>query len=238
MPPLGRPQTSLLRRVPRLRGPGRILLLISALLLAAGTVATPASAAGQVRIYPGMAIKTSGQVCSVGLLGHIGDVKYAITAGHCFEAGAQVRDEDGRRIGAYEQGVPDGDVDNLGFAMVRLADNVVVSAKTDEVAIAAVDSDPAVGQRVCKEGTRTGTTCGTISNIADTHMRTTFTVDHGDSGGIVYSPTSYGMGLFVGIVVGTGADFTLVQPAVRLGDMIRRRGPDGSDDFRWYVAPK
>lgn len=238
MPPLGHPQTSLSRRVRRLRGPGRILLLISALLLAAATVAAPANAAYQVRIYPGMAIRTTGQVCSVGLLGHIGDTKYAITAGHCFESGAQVRDEDGRRIGAYEHGVPDGDVDNLGFAMVRLADNVVVSAKTDEIAISAVDSDPAVGQRVCKEGTRTGTTCGVISSIADTHMRTSFTVDHGDSGGIVYSPVSYGMGLFVGIVVGTGADFTLVQPAVRLGELIRQRGPHGSDDFRWYVAAR
>ncbi|MBF6174528.1 hypothetical protein [Nocardia blacklockiae] len=234
MPPLALPRIALPAR--SLRGPGTVALLVIALLVAAFTVVSPAHAAGEVRVSPGMSIRTAGQVCSVGMTGHIGPDKYAITAGHCFERGAQVRDGNGRHLGSYEFGVPDGEVDDLGFAMVRLADNVVVSAKTDEVAITAVDSDPKVGQKVCKLGSRTGKTCGTISSVSDTNLRTTFPVDHGDSGGIVYSPTSYGMALFVGIVVGTGSDFTLVEPAVRLGDQIQRRGPDRSESFRWYVA--
>ncbi|MBB5912431.1 hypothetical protein BJY24_001298 [Nocardia transvalensis] len=224
------------RRARSRRSPGRIVLFAAALLAATAAATAPASAAGEVRVHPGMSIRTDDEVCSIGMLGHIGNTKYAVTAGHCFEAKAAVSDENGHRIGTFEMGVPDGEADDLGFALVRLSGNIVVSAKTDDLAISAVDSDPTEGQKVCKTGARTGTTCGTISAVTATHLRTTFAVDHGDSGGIVYSGTSYNMGVFVGMVVGMGDDFTLVQPAERLGDLIRHRGPEGSDSFRWYVS--
>ncbi|MBB5912430.1 hypothetical protein BJY24_001297 [Nocardia transvalensis] len=221
-----------------MRNPGsRIALLCAAILTAALTAVAPAAdAAPRVAVYPGMAVHTGDEQCSVALTGHIGGTGYAVTAGHCFEAGARVYADTNALIGIFESGVPDGAADALGVALIRLTDEVSAVATTGRLSITAVDTDPVVGQRVCKTGARTGTTCGTIRDAAATHLLTTFAVDHGDSGGVVYTEVRSGAAVFVGMVVGMGNDFALVEPAAYLTDLIRRRGPAGADRFSWDIT--
>ncbi|WP_156959363.1 hypothetical protein [Nocardia sp. BMG51109] len=215
----------------------RFTVLFAAMATAFCTAVAPAAdAAPSLTISPGMAIRTDDEQCSVGLTGRIGATSYAVTAGHCYEPGARVYAENGAPIGWFEAGVPDGDVDHLGFALVRLSGDVSTGASAGRLLITAVDGNPAVGQRVCKTGARTGTTCGVVTTVTGTHVLTTFLVDHGDSGGVVYTETGSGTAVFVGMVVGMGPDFALVEPAAYLTDLIRRRGPSGADQFRWQVT--
>ncbi|RDI53076.1 hypothetical protein [Nocardia mexicana] len=226
-----------IRRGRTRRGPARFAMLFATILAAACTASAPAAvAAPQVAVYPGMTLQTENEQCSVAMTGRLGATWYAVTAGHCFEPGAQVYTESGTPFGWFEHAVPDGDAANLGFALIHLHDNAVAGASTGRLAIATIDPNPAVGQPICKVGARTGTTCGVIGSVAPTHLRTTVPVDHGDSGGVVYTEIRSGSAAFVGMVVGMGADFSLVEPAAHLTELIRTRGPQGAEQFRWYVT--
>ncbi|NUS45539.1 MAG: hypothetical protein HOQ24_17840, partial [Mycobacteriaceae bacterium] len=144
-------------------------------------------------VAPGDPVIADG-ACSVGLTGHIGAAEYAVTAGHCFHAGAQVKDATGKPIGWYEFGRPDlGHTDQFGFALIHLYDNVFTSAGTPTYHLAAIDTKPTVGQQICKEGRTTRKTCGHITEVSAEHIFADSLFDNpGDTGGVVYRAAAAG----------------------------------------------
>lgn len=225
---------------------------LSAILLAAASISTaltawsPASAhaepcptnpltvltgcGGGMTMTPGDSLYTSTNICSAGLTGTIGGVHYIVTAGHCYRPGAQVKDFNGRPIGWYEFGRPDNP-DAFGFALIHLYDNVATAAGSpgpNGLTITSVDTKPAVGQQICKEGNTTNKTCGQISDVSATHIyANSLHDDHGDSGGLVCRQTGPQQVAFVGLIFGFFNDNhgAIIEPATRLLDQINRFGP-------------
>ncbi|MGV9611139.1 trypsin-like serine protease [Nocardia xishanensis] len=211
------------------------LLLATALVTGLGAM-FPAAANAQGVAYPGMTITTGESICSVGATGHMGEAKYAVTAAHCFQEGRRVYDENGRLIGWYEQSHgDDATIGGIGFALIRLAAGVGVSASLGNFGIESTYTDARVGQEVCHVGWATNWTCGRVSEVGDTFFVADFAADKGDSGGIVYFPTPQGRAAFLGIVIGTlESGGVLVESANYLRDAIDAHA-QGPDHFRWYV---
>ncbi|WP_431949786.1 trypsin-like serine protease [Nocardia lijiangensis] len=215
----------------------KLTQLLLATALATGPIAAfPAAAQAQGVAYPGMTITTGNSICSVGATGHMGGAQYAVTAAHCFQAGKRVYDENGSLIGWYEQSHgDDATIGGIGFALIRLAAGVSVSASLGNFGIESTYTDAQVGQEVCHIGWATNWTCGRVTEVGDTFFLADFAVDKGDSGGIVYFPTPEGRAAFLGIVIGTlESGGVLVESANYLREMIDAHA-EGPDHFRWYV---
>ncbi|MFE7800516.1 trypsin-like serine protease [Nocardia sp. NPDC057440] len=212
-----------------------MLVTVAALAVYLG-VGFPATAQAQVTAYPGMTIRTADRICSVGATGHMGSAQYAVTAAHCFQQRARVYNANGGVIGWFEQSYgDDSTVANLGFALIRLANNVGISASLGTFGIQSTYTEPFVGEGVCHVGSATSWTCGTITSVADNHFITDFYADRGDSGGIVYNQTPEGRAAFLGILIGgMESGGVVVETAGYLRDTIDARAV-GNDSFRWYV---
>ncbi|MFL0578963.1 serine protease [Dietzia sp. 179-F 9C3 NHS] len=140
--------------------------------------------------------------CSTGFNGELDGKPVVITAAHC--AGA-----DGTRAsfpGGDEFGtMTDVRKEGIDTALIRIDDEHVDRFRTNLVgtgpdttqAITGTTA-PVVGQKACKSGSRTGFSCGTISEVGATidvagsrTIEDAFTVDlcalPGDSGGVVFS---------------------------------------------------
>jgi hypothetical protein len=204
-----------------------------------GSFGCPAPRPSGPAVAPGDAIQTADERCSVGLTGAIGAAHYAVTAGHCYEAGATVSDAAGEEIGRFEAGAPDvlGKNGSLGFGLVRLNAGVGVSGAFGDSALATADTRPAVGEQVCKLGERTGQSCGTVVAVGRKHLYVDgLNVDHGDSGGVVYRMTPDGQAAFVGLVIGffDGTTITDVEPASWLFPQLTRYAEDRHGRFGCY----
>lgn len=224
------------------------LCAFAAAMLATGVTATlgPAAHAAQpVTVYPGMEIRQTeyreGEAivsrCTVGLTGSVGNAHYAVTAGHCYRSGV-ITDVQGNPVGWYESYRPDEEME-FGFAMLRLYDNVGVSASMGKFGISSVDTKPRVGQEVCKVGATTGWGCGKITEVDDDYFYVgkELGAEGGDSGAVVYRQTSDGHAAFVGILAaydGAQDHSAVVEPAKRLFGQIRRYGPTRENPFIWY----
>ncbi|MEV6071907.1 hypothetical protein AB0L82_35660 [Nocardia sp. NPDC052001] len=188
-----------MQKIRRLRS---ALLVIALSMAAVGGLSAPAATAAVV-VTPGMAIETTHFRCSVGMVAHIGNGNYAITAAHCFEAGARVRDHSGNEIGWYSNQLGnDSTQSQVGYALIRLWDNVGVSASLGRFGIRTIDTNPIKGEGLCKIGSTTGWTCGTITDVSDKVFWTTLTAADGDSGSVVYHQNADGSAAFMGILLG------------------------------------
>jgi len=185
----------------------------------AGCTLAPNPVGGPV-IRPGDLIQTNDEQCTVGLTGSVGATRYAITDGHCWEPNAQVYDANDDAIGVFAAGVRDGTSagDPMGYGLVLLTGATSPSGSFQGKDVESVDTEPHVGDPLCKLGERTGLTCGTISRISDRDIYLSgMQVDEGDSGGIVYLPTPDGQASFVGLIQGTVDNNTTdVEPAAEL----------------------
>lgn len=224
------------------------LCAFAATVLATGaTVAfgPAAQAAPSVTVYPGMEIRHTEHRdeeaivsrCTVGLTGSVGNARYAVTAGHCYRSGV-ITDADGNPLGWYESHRPDEEME-FGFALLRLYDNIGVSASMGKFGISSVDSKPKVGQEVCKVGATTGWGCGKITEVEDGYFYVgkELGAEGGDSGAVVYRQTSDGHAAFLGILAaydGAQDHSAVVEPAGRLFGQIRRYGPTRDNPFIWY----
>lgn len=233
------------RRIRRWAGVGSILgAMGSALVLTAGT----ASAAG-VAAHPGLAIRNVTQTadtvtdseCTIGLTGHVGKARYAVTAGHCVRDG-EITTKEGQPLGWFDSSRPDNLQDNnldFGFGLLHLYDGVDVSASMGRFGITSVDTHPQNGQQVCKIGATTGWHCGTITDATPQHIFATkeLGAEAGDSGGVVYRQTNDGQATFVGILIAYDSQNdhqAVIEPAQYLFDQINKFGPTKKDQFIWY----
>ncbi|MFQ6392208.1 trypsin-like serine protease [Nocardia sp. KC 131] len=215
----------------------RLAMLITAAVLTVSFGAgSPATAQSQLTAYPGMTIRTTDRICSVGATGHMGSAQYAVTAAHCFQQGERVFDKNGGFIGWFEQSYgDDSTVANLGFALIRLANNVGLSASLGTFGIQSTSTDPFVGEGVCHVGWATTWSCGTITELGESYFVTDLSADRGDSGGIVYNQTSEGRAAFLGILIGgRESGGVIVETASYLRNTIDAHAT-GTDHFRWYI---
>lgn len=140
--------------------------------------------------------------CSTGFNGELDGKPVVITAAHCAGAdGTRASfpggDEFGTMTGVRKEGID--------TALIRIDDehadrfrtNLVGTGPDTTQAITGTTA-PVVGQKACKSGSRTGFSCGTISEVGATidvagsrTIEDAFTVDlcalPGDSGGVVFS---------------------------------------------------
>jgi hypothetical protein len=200
-------------------------------------LAPPAGPGPVVR--PGDMIQTKEGRCSIGLTGHIGLARYAVTDGHCWEPGAVVWNATGTRIGVFEAGQEDGtqEGDPLGYGLIRLDPNVTPTGMFRDHLIESVDTAPPVGAPICKVGERTGWTCGVLLHATDDDviiggMRN----DDGDSGSLVYRTTPDGQAAFVGLLQGSLADNsgTDVEPAAELFAELNAYAASKHATFQFY----
>lgn len=186
-------------------------------------------------VHPGDMIQTDDEMCSVGIIAKMGPTAYAVTAGHCYEAGAPVSNAAGDRIGVFDAGVPDTGTTfqqaRFGFGLVRLTGGAQPSGSFDRYKLETIDFHPHEGEQVCKVGARTGLSCGTIAAVGGQHIVVRgINLDHGDSGGIVFRVLPDGNAAFVGIVeamIGGHTGDMDVEAAGDLGNQINGlgRGP-------------
>ncbi|MFD3507477.1 hypothetical protein [Nocardia sp. NPDC058666] len=214
-----------------------ITFIFVAVALVLGGV--PAIANAAVHAYPGMQISTDTSTCTAGMVGHIGSARYVVTAAHCYKPGERVYDSVGNGIGWYEAAYGNDDtVEEEGFALVRLWNNVTPTASMGKFGISSIDELPPQGAAVCKIGATSNWSCGSVTR-ASTSDRVMSDLEAlpGDSGGVVYRGTADGQAAFVGIVLGTTVlGETVVEPAEKIQRLINSYGPTASNEFRWYVT--
>lgn len=135
-----------------------------------------------------------------------------LTAGHCDEGGAQSVFY--RGTGAWE---PVGtflinefdptfaDGPDIGVVPIK---NTVVPASADLLGRTPVTgaARPTVGQRLCKVGSYSGTTCGEVTKVTSSKVYFEGFTRHGDSGGPVYLQNGDGTVTAVGITSATPDD--------------------------------
>ncbi|WP_040791721.1 hypothetical protein [Nocardia paucivorans] len=224
------------------------LCAFAAAVLATGLTAAlgpDAHASQSVTVHPGMEVRHTEyrdeeaivSRCTIGLTGSVGNARYGVTAGHCYRSGI-ITDAKGNSVGWYESQRPDDGM-KFGFALLRLYDNVGVSASMGKFGLSSVDTKPRVGQEVCKVGATTGWGCGKIIEVDDDYLYVdkSLGAEGGDSGAVVYRQTSDGHAAFVGILAAYDGDrdhAAVVEPAGRLFGQIRRYGPTRENPFVWY----
>lgn len=161
-------------------------------------------------IYNGEAITGGGSRCSAGFNTNDGSQNYIIDAGHC--TGAVSEWNVGPSVDASFPGNDYGLIQNTtGSAPGEVS---LYDGTTQPITSAA---DATVGQQICKSGSTTGLTCGTVQAVDVTvnyaegavHelVQTSAPVDSGDSGGCLFSGS---VGL--GITSGMGGGSSYFQP--------------------------
>lgn len=190
---------------------------------AAVTVVDTTAYSTQIDVRGGDAVYTpGGGRCSAGFPARSSSgVRYMIWAGHCNEGGGaftsggqQIGVSAGSAFTSYD-GQPDRDI---GALRIDSGDRVLTSLNRWGTSGYDLDaprgaSRPAVGTELCKSGSTTGITCGTISSYNNTVnytdnqgrqvatvsglMRTTVCTEGGDSGG-AYTAGGYAVGLTSG----------------------------------------
>ncbi|MEV6768902.1 hypothetical protein AB0N05_09790 [Nocardia sp. NPDC051030] len=210
--------------------------LLVAALVAGFSAALPVTANAQVAVYPGMTIRTSDRLCTVGATGEIGTQKYAVTAAHCAEPNATVYDDNGTRIGWYaETSGDDVTTNSLGFALVRLDKTVAARASNGSFGLGSANTEAYIGQGVCHIGWATRS-CGAVVRNAANYFITDFTSDKGDSGGPVFHTNLNGGADFLGLLIGTNPDGqVIVETAAYVREQIDATF-NGAYHFTWYTS--
>jgi streptogrisin D len=170
--------------------------------------------AGGIRkaIYNGEAIRGGGSRCSAGFNTNYGGTNYIVDAGHC--TGAVSQWDVGPSVDASFPGNDYGLIRNdTGSAPGAVT---LWNGSTQRISSAA---NAYVGQRICKSGSTTGLTCGSVqrTNVTINYqqgpvyqtVQTSAVVNSGDSGGCMFAGST---GL--GITSGMGGGNSYFQPVV------------------------
>jgi streptogrisin D len=170
--------------------------------------------AGGIRkaIYNGEAIRGGGSRCSSGFNTNYGGTNYIVDAGHC--TGAVSQWDVGPSVDASFPGNDYGLIRNdTGSAPGAVT---LWNGSTQRISSAA---NAYVGQRICKSGSTTGLTCGSVqrTNVTINYqqgpvyqtVQTSAVVNSGDSGGCMFAGST---GL--GITSGMGGGNSYFQPVV------------------------
>lgn len=161
-------------------------------------------------IYNGEAITGGGSRCSAGFNVNDGSQDYILDAGHC--TGGVAEWNVGPSVDASFPGNDYGLIRNdTGSAPGAVT---LWNGSTQAISSAA---DATVGQDICKSGSTTQLTCGTVEAVdvtvnyaegaVDGLVQTSATVDSGDSGGCLFSGSTG-----VGITSGMGGGSSYFQP--------------------------
>ncbi|CAM2874211.1 S1 family peptidase [Saccharomonospora xinjiangensis] len=161
-------------------------------------------------IYGGEAITGGGSRCSAGFNVNSGGQDYIVDAGHCTAAVSQWN------VGPSVDASFPGD----DYGLIRNDTGSApgaVSLHDGSVQKIASASDAHVGQSICKSGSTTGLTCGTVeaTNVTVNYpqgavhelVQTSASAGSGDSGGALFAGS---VGL--GITSGMGGDSSFFQP--------------------------
>jgi len=182
-------------------------LVISAAVVSAALAPIASADAGPV-VSPGMEIRQSGVMCTLGFVDPV--ARIAFSAGHC-NASGPVTDRNGRFIGvvtAAKDNTPDGTVVRTDqvisdYETISLASDVTINSilPGGRTLLADGIAPLAVGQQVCHFGVVTGESCGTIERVNNGWftMENGVVSQKGDSGGPVYTPTANGKAVMVGL---------------------------------------
>ncbi|WP_197320605.1 S1 family peptidase [Saccharomonospora sp. NB11] len=164
----------------------------------------------ELAIYGGEAITGGGSRCSAGFNVNSGGQNYIVDAGHC--TGAVSQWNVGPSVGASFPGNDYGLIRNdTGSAPGAVS---LYNGSTQAISSA---SNASVGQSICKSGSTTGLTCGTVTatnvtvNYAEgaVHqlVQTSASVNSGDSGGALFAGSTA-----LGITSGMGGGSSFFQP--------------------------
>lgn len=163
-------------------------------------------------IYNGEAITGGGTRCSAGFNVHSGGQNYILDAGHCTSAVSQwnVGPSLGASFPTNDYGIIRNDTGSAPGAVT------LWNGSTQAINSA---NSAYVGERVCKSGSTTQLTCGTVqatgvqvnysAGAVYGLIQTTARVDSGDSGGCLFDGS-----VGVGITSGMGGGSSYFQPVV------------------------
>ncbi|MGW9308662.1 S1 family peptidase [Saccharomonospora azurea] len=161
-------------------------------------------------IYGGEAITGGGSRCSAGFNVNSGGQNYIVDAGHC--TGAVSQWNVGPSVGASFPGDDYGLIRNdTGSAPGAVS---LYNGSTQAISSA---GNASVGQSICKSGSTTGLTCGTVqaTNVTVNYaegavhqlVQTSASVNSGDSGGALFAGSTA-----LGITSGMGGGSSFFQP--------------------------
>lgn len=197
---------------------------------ALAAMAPVAAADGTVHVFPGMEIRQGTTVCTLGFIDAAARIGYS--AGHCRGTGA-VTDRDGRFIGvvaAARDNTPDGTVVRTDevisdYESINLAPDVAISTSLpDGRQLVADPAAPlAVGQPICHFGVVSGESCGTVERVNNGWftMNNGVVSQKGDSGGPVYTISSSGAALMIGLFNSTWGELPAAVSWQATGQQLR-----------------
>lgn len=189
--------------------------LAIAAVFAAG-LSPRAASADPIVVFPGMEIHQDVHICTLAYVDPT--LKVAFSAGHCRGAGA-VTDKDNNVIGhlaTFRDNTPSGSVVTTSqliadYEAIVLAEGV--AASTILPGGRSLQSSPgltvATGQTICHFGIVTGESCGVVERVNNGWFTMTNGVvsQKGDSGGPVYTVSSTGPAMIVGIFNSVWGEF-------------------------------
>lgn len=193
----------------------RILAIMSAALLAANVAATAPSAAAApiATIEPGERIDYinnlgGNQFCTLGHVWTGSDQHvYGVTAGHCRNSeSGYVRSKRSGQTGTFLRAlVKPPSMGGPDYGLIDFGTEPLAGAKIGDIPTGDRHPEPEIGQTVCRTGVSSGQQCGTITarHGVDQYLTTGMTASvAGDSGGPVWTRTSDGSALIIGIWLG------------------------------------
>jgi hypothetical protein len=212
----------------------RSLVVLAAVAGPAFVALSPAAEAdGSVTVFPGMEIRQGTTVCTLGFVDAVARVGYS--AGHCRGTGA-VTDRDGRLIGTVataRDNTPDGTVVRTDevisdYETINLTKEVTVSTALPDGRQLVVDpaAPLAIGQPICHFGVVSGESCGTVERVNNGWftMNNGVVSEKGDSGGPVYTPTSNGNAVIIGLFNCTWGQLPAAVSWQATGQQVREDG--------------
>lgn len=154
-------------------------------------VALPAlaGAAGAATVGSGSTVNNNHHRCSISHAGSSNGQNLAFTAGHCFQPGDAIYDQEGNRLGevVYSTGGSDGS--GSDYAVIKLDRGVDVYNPGVRAVAKPVNPNGLNYANFGRIVTKTGSTSGTTYGVALTGIdRKTYSLlysDRGDSGGVV-----------------------------------------------------
>ncbi len=187
---------------------GAALITAAGAALVALAGAPTAAAQSSVLVYPGMEIRQTATVCTLGFVDMTARIGYS--AGHCRGEGP-VTDRNGRVIGVVtnsRDNTPDGAVVRTDqviadYQTIKLNNSVTLSDFLPGGRQLVVDPAATLtpGQPVCHFGIMTGESCGAVERINNGWftMANGVVSQKGDSGGPVYTVGPDGRAAIVGL---------------------------------------
>lgn len=174
---------------------------IAATAIATAVLTAAPAAAAPPTIMSGSSIRDGNfRTCSLSFA----DPVYhgvAYTAAHCYNGYTAVMSRSGYRIGKYRPDwVYNKTLDLVAIQLYSDIPIVVTQCRQDACYPFGEPRDPKVGDHVCKWGSTTQETCGTVLNVWDHDFAIQMPVKPGDSGAPIYQIDTDGWAHLLGVV--------------------------------------